>query len=108
MDPLNLTWIEFLQLLHKYIDNIGQSARWLPIVAFVYSGIEWKDLIKFWIDKEDHRKQELWRQQDNQSILAMNKRRLISVILLGLLSGAFFTSLVLTHKSAAAISRPLE
>ena len=78
------------------MNHIGESARWLPIVAFVYSGIEWNSLIKFWTDKEGHHKQELCHRQDSQLILAMNKRRLISVILIGLLSGALFVSLLLT------------
>ena len=95
IDPVLLTWPEFLWLLSRYIDNIGQQARWLPITVFLYSGIEWSNLIKFWTDKEGRHKQELRHRQDRQLILAMNKRRLISAILLDLLSGAYFTCLLL-------------
>ena len=52
IDPFDLTWIEFLQILHRYIDNIGQSGRLLPIVATVYLLFESSSLVQFWIDKE--------------------------------------------------------
>ena len=96
MDPLLLTWPEFLQLLHRYIENIGEQGRLWPIVAFVYAGIEMKSLI-FRKNFEVRYKQE-GDPQNMKLFLAMNKRRWISEILLCFLCGASFFSLLLTMR----------
>ena len=96
IDPLDLTWIEFLQFLNKYIENIGKQGRWLPIVALVYLLSESKKLAHFWLGSPRHPRQESDLRQCNQRLLVGYHRRTVSAILLGLLSGAFFISLLLT------------
>lgn len=96
IDPLDLTWLEFLQFVGRYIDNIGQSMRWLPIVAFVCLGIEGKSQVQFWIDKEDPNTRQPMKRQLRQLLLASYRRRLLLAFLLSALSGAFFMSLLLS------------
>jgi hypothetical protein len=99
MDPLDLTWIEFLQLLHKYIYNIGEQARWLPIVAFAYSVFEMKSQVQFWIDGEDPQTRQPMQPQLRRLLLASYRRRLFSVLLLSSLSGTLFLVFLLTGYS---------
>lgn len=97
--PPDLTWIEFLQRVHIYIDNIGQGGRLWPIVAFVYLGDELRYLI-FPREFEAKYKQE-GDPRNTKLHLAMNRRRWISIILLAALLGVSFFNLLLTKRSPA-------
>ena len=78
-----------LMFLSTYISNIGESARWLPIMALVYLLFEAPSLALFWQKSPRHPRQESNLQRCNQRLLAAYRRRTISAILIGLLSGAF-------------------
>lgn len=82
---------QIFELLNRYIDNIGQLGRWLPIVAFAYSILEGKSQVQFWIDGEDPQTRQPIQVQVRRLLLASYRRRLFLVLLVAFLSGALFS-----------------
>lgn len=81
-------------LLSRYIDNIGEQVRWLPIVAFLYSILEGKSQVQFWIDREDPNTRQPMQRQQWKLSFAVYRRRLFLCLLLSVLSGALFFALL--------------
>ena len=86
---------DIIESLSRYINHIGESARLLPIVALVYLLFESPSLSQYWLKPKGHPRQELDPQQYSRLLHVGYRRRTISGILLGLLSGALFTVLLL-------------
>jgi hypothetical protein len=100
----DLTWTEFLQLLYKYIDNIGDIGdprEWLPIVVLSYLMFESASLGLFWQKSPRHPRQESDLKRCNLRLLAGYRRRTISCILLAFLLGAFIMVSILSQRCAS-------
>ena len=80
-------------LLSTYIHPLEEPSQWLPIAALVYSVFEWHCLIQTWKNGKILPRPLLWRLNSEKGLRQANDRRTISVILIGLLSGAYFVSL---------------
>ncbi len=79
---------EIAEILRKYINNPVGPVKWLPIAALVLLIVEAPNLSRFYIEQKDRQSQELTRQQYMRQLQIGYRHRLISGILLGLLSGA--------------------
>jgi hypothetical protein len=87
--------IDVWQALNIYMSHIGEEpARWLPIMGWVYSTYEWCNLVRFWKRQQCHHHSEIHPQLLRQQDLTGYRYRLISVILIGLLSGAYLATLL--------------
>ncbi len=78
----DLSWIEFVKLLNVYKDTILLEWRWLPIVALVYSVIEGKHQVAFWIDGEDQHTRQQMQPQLKKLLFSSYLRRLLLWFLL--------------------------
>jgi len=79
--------------LSEHIYPIQEPGQRLPIVVLVYLLFEWKKIVAIWIDKEDPQYHQPTPEQLRRLLLAERRRRLLSDILLSLLSGALLVTL---------------
>ncbi len=98
---MNDFW-HFYFLLIQYIVSKEGILLWLPIVGMVYSINEGGSLAQFWIGKVYLPRLQSLPRQYSQQLFAACRRRTISAILLGFLSGAFFMVLLCQRPSSQA------
>ncbi len=89
--------MNYFDIFFEHIKQGKDPIIWLPILVVGYLAIEWKSLMQFWIGQEGRPPQELTQLQYSQLLLGAYRRRTISGLLLGLISGAFIMSLLLFY-----------
>jgi hypothetical protein len=83
---------EVYAFLGLHIQPLQDPRKWLPILALAHTVEEWMHQIASWQrDKYRHKKERLHPELASQVIFA-NRRRLISIALIGLISGALIIS----------------